>query len=158
MCIRDSLIIVIVGHPNLLHFPPLRRNYCLWTRKWLFCSLLQENDGAPGLLFSCCKSFGLLHTAQILVFKFNFAINRASPWVKLMTLDLRSLVLLFIWLWPMKYGHWETTSRKKCLLHPKNITFYNFRRTDFPKAPFCAFKNTPFTCLSPLFASCASAR
>ena len=99
-----------------------------------------------------------LHTAQILVFKFNFAINRASPWVKLMTLDVRSSAPLFIWLWPMKYGHWETTSRKKCLLHPKNITSYNLRRTDFQKAPLRAFKSTPFTCLSGLFAFCASAR
>ena len=92
------------------------------------------------------------------MFKFNFAIQRASPWVKLMTLDLRSPAPLLIWLWPMKYGHWETTSRKKCLLHPKNITFYNFRRTDFQKAPLCAFKSTPFTCLSAFFAHWASAR
>ena len=36
--------------------------------------------------------------------------------------------------------------------------FFNFRRTDFPKAPLCGFKSTPFTCLSAFFAPWASAR
>ena len=75
------------------------------------------------MALSCCKSFGPLHIAQILVFLFYFATNLASPLVKLMTLDLRSLAPLFIWLWPMKCGPWETTFRKKRLVPTKNIIF-----------------------------------
>jgi hypothetical protein len=68
-----------------------------------------------------------------------------------------SRTLIFC-LWPMKYGHCETTSRKKLLLAMKNTTFYIFRPTDFKKAPLCACKSTSFTCLSAFFAICASAR
>ena len=75
-----------------------------------------------------------------------------------MTPDVRSSGTLFICLWPMKYGHWETTSRKKCLLHMKNTTFFNSCRTYFQKAPLRGFKSIPFTCLSAFFAPWASAR
>ena len=68
-----------------------------------------------------------------------------------------SRTLIFC-LWPMKYGHCETTSCKKLLLALKNITFYIFRRTDFQKAPVRACRSTPFICLSALVAICASAR
>ena len=97
----------------------------------------QENDYfAPSIRNTHAKQnrssvvvnlLAYLHTARILVFKFNFATNRASPRVKLMALDLRSLAPPFIWLWPTKYGPWKTTSRKKCLLTMRSTTFYNFR-------------------------------
>ena len=65
---------------------------------------------------------------------------------------------LFFCLWPMRAPLWQTDLRGKCFLSPKNTTFFNFRRTDFPKAPLRGFKSTPFTRLSAFFAPWASAR
>ena len=75
-----------------------------------------------------------------------------------MTLHFQILPPLFFCLWPMRAPLWQTDLREKCFLSTKNTTFFNFRRTDFPKAPLCGFKNTPFTCLSAFFAPWASAR
>ena len=58
----------------------------------------------------------------------------------------------------MRAPLWQTDLRGKCFLSPKNTTFFNFRRTDFPKAPLRGFKSTPFTRLSAFFAPWASAR
>ena len=106
---------------------PVAQKLLFKNKKKIFRSLHKEYASPPEPLSFVVKLLAYLHIAQILLFLIYLAINRASPWVKLMTLDLRSLAPLFIWLWPMKYGHWETTSRKKCLLLSKNITFYSFR-------------------------------
>ena len=65
---------------------------------------------------------------------------------------------LFFCLWPMRAPLWQTDLREKCFLSLKNTTFFNFRRTDFSKAPLRGFKSTPFTCLRPFFAPWASTR
>ena len=46
----------------------------------------------------------------------------------------------------------------KVLPVPEKHYFFNFRRTDFPKAPLRGFKSTPFTCLRPFSAPWVSAR
>ena len=58
----------------------------------------------------------------------------------------------------MRAPLWQTDLREKCFLSLKNTTFFNFRRTDFSKAPLRGFKSTPFTCLRPFFAPWASTR
>ena len=81
----------------------------------------------------------------------------ALPVVKLMTLHFQLLPPLFFCLWPMRAPLWQTDLREKCFLSPKNTTFCNFRRTDFPTPPLRCFKSTPFTCLIPFSAPWASA-
>ena len=57
-----------------------------------------------------------------------------------MTPDVRSSGTLFICLWPMKYGHCETTPRKKWLLATKNNVFYIFVEEIPKKRPSVASK------------------
>ncbi len=112
----------------------------------------------PDCVFSCCDFSGSLHTAQIPGKEFILTPFLALPAVKLMTLHLQLLHPLLFCFWPMRAPLWQTDLRKKCFLSLKNIIFFNFRRTDFPKAPLCGFKSTPFICLSAFFAPWASAR
>ena len=64
---------------------------------------------------------------------------------------------LFFCLWPKRAPLWQTDLRKSASFLEKHY-FFNFRRTDFPKAPLRGFKNTPFTCLRPFSAPWVSAR
>ena len=110
------------------------------------------------LCLSCCDSLGqtfnCADSSQIIPFDFLFC----SPAVIRITLHLQLPHSLFFCFWPKRAPLWQTDLRKKCFLSPKNTTFFNFRRTDFPKAPLCGFKSTPFTRLSAFFAPWASAR
>ena len=87
-----------------------------------------------------------------------FALFFALPCAYTNDSALPTFTPLFFCLWLKRAPLWQTDLRKKCFLFSKNTTFFNFRRTDFPKAPLRGFKSTPFTCLRPFSAPWVSAR
>ena len=112
----------------------------------------------PRLCLDCCKSFGLppycADPSVLIQFALFFALSCAQ------TNDAvpPTFTPLFFCLWPKRAPLWQTDLREKCFLSWKNNIFFNFRRTDFPKAPLRGFKSTPFTCLRPFSAPWVSAR
>ena len=107
---------------------------------------------------SCCDSLGqtfnCANPSKIIQFAFFFGLSCC----KTKEPHFQLLPPLFFCLWPMRAPLWQTDLRGKCFLSLKNTTFFNFRRTDFSKAPLRGFKSTPFTCLRPFFAPWASTR
>ena len=113
---------------------------------------------APRLCLSCCNSsgqtFNCANPSKIIQFALFFGLSCC----KTNDPHFQLLPTLFFCLWPMRAPLWQTDLRGKCFLSLKNTTFFNFRRTDFSKAPLRGFKSTPFTCLRPFSVPCVSAR
>ena len=113
---------------------------------------------APRLCLCCrnpsVQTFNCANPSKII----QFALFFAPSCCKTNDPHFQLLPPLFFCLWPMRAPLWQTDLREKCFLSLKNTTFFNFRRTDFSKAPLRGFKSTPFTCLRPFFAPWASTR
>ena len=113
----------------------------------------------PLRLGFCCRNslgqtFNCANPSKII----QFALFFAPSCCKTNDPHFQLLHPLFFCLWPMRAPLWQTDLRGKCFLSLKNTTFFNFRRTDFSKAPLRGFKSTPFTRLSAFFVPWASAR
>ena len=107
---------------------------------------------------SCCDSLGQTFNCANPSKIIQFALFFAPSCCKTNDPHFQLFPPLFFCLWPMRAPLWQTDLREKCFLSLKNTTFFNFRRTDFSKAPLRGFKSTPFTCLRPFFAPWASTR
>ena len=114
-----------------------------WARRMAFCLLR----------FFCLTPY-CANPSKIIQFALFFGLSCC----KTNDPHFQLLPPLFFCLWPMRAPLWQTDLRGKCFLSLKNTTFFNFRRTDFSKAPLRGFKSTPFTCLRPFFAPWASTR
>ena len=130
-------------------YPPVAQNILFKNqKKTILLPAAGKRWGARTAL-RCCKSFGLpsycADPSVLIQFACFFGLSCAN------TNDsaLPTFTPLFFCLWPKRAPLWQTDLRKKCFLSWKNTTFFNFRRTDFPKAPLRGFKSTPFP-LNPL--------
>ena len=139
-------------------FSPVAQNPWFLIKKMMIL-LPAEGKRIPPRLCLCCRNslgqtFNCANPSKII----HFALLFGCPCCKTHDSAFPTLTPPLFCLWPMRAPLWQTDLREKCFLSPKNITFCNFRRTDFPKAPLRGFKSTPFTRLSAFFAPRASAR